>query len=189
MLLKAERERYNRMPIVAWNFTFGDPDVEMPWPPLAIGQSLLRVYQPHIHDEIEIHQIRRGRVFAEICGQPLTLEPGDILIVNPWELHQGSIPDDIVTEYIHTTFLPDYFAGSCGAAGDVFRRLQAGELGFSNHLAADHPAAAEIGRTLDIIYAAYCAAASGEVAETAADCRLASAASAMMAALLTSVPL
>lgn len=156
MLTEEEILTYSRMPASAWLATFGDSNIVEPtWNPKPPKSDTRLVFQSHIHDEMEIHQIRRGELDTEINGKHFTLRAGDVLIVNPYELHSGTVPQDIVTEYIHVNFDLNFFTGSCSEANAYFRALLSGEMYYPTFIPANNPVCLLIGKALDRIYCDY----------------------------------
>lgn len=187
MLSETELSIYSRMPISSWMATFGSSEISEPnWYLPERNNTVRMVFHAHMHNEIEIHQIRSGTLYAEISGKSYTLNPGDILIINPYELHQGVIPIDGVTSYTCVVFDPCYFSGCCGMAGEDVRRISAGELQFPTVIDAHAPIAAELGTILDDIHTSYTGAVCGGSGE---DCMLTAAVVRLLGTLLQKIPM
>ncbi|MBR5445916.1 MAG: helix-turn-helix transcriptional regulator [Clostridia bacterium] len=187
MLTEDEIRKYSRMPISSWQSTFGHPDISEPkWDKSERNDTVRMVFQSHMHNEIEIHQIQSGTLFVEINGKAYTLTQGDILIINPYELHQGEIPVTGVTSYSHVVMDPWYFTGCCGIAGEDIRRISAGELHFPNMIDAASPLAEEIRTLLNEVHTAFADAVGGSSGE---DCMLAAAAIRLLGTLLKKIPI
>jgi len=187
MLTEDEISKYSRMPISSWVSTFGHPDISEPnWDKSERNGSVRMVFQSHMHNEIEIHQIRSGTLYVEINGRSYTLTEGDILIINPYELHQGEIPIAGITSYAHVVLDPWYFTGCCGMAGEEIRRISAGELQFPNMIDSASPLASEIRTILDDIHTAFTAAVAGSSGD---DCMLAASAIRLLGTLLREIPI
>jgi AraC-like DNA-binding protein/mannose-6-phosphate isomerase-like protein (cupin superfamily) len=179
---------YSRMPVSAWLATFGDPCVREPvWSPTPPNGENRLVFHSHIHDEIEVHQIRRGELTAEINGSRLKLTAGDILIVNPYERHSGTVPQNAVTEYLHATYDVNYFTGCCGEANTLFRNMLSGEIYFPTLIPADNPVSPRIGKALENIYECYRRAMCEKENLASADLRLSLAVQELTALLLENV--
>ncbi len=186
MLTDEEIRKYSRMPISSWNSTFGNPAISEPdWDKSEKNDTVRMVFQLHMHNEIEIHQIIEGTLYVEINRKTYTLTAGDVLIINPYELHQGEIPIKGVTSYAHIVLDPWYFTGCCGMAGEDIRRISSGELQFPNVIAASSPLAAEIRAILNEVQRAYADAVSGGSGE---DCLLAASAIRLLGTLLRKLP-
>jgi len=148
MLFDIELARYDRMPVSCDRFVINDPEIPDPYwireNERRISQMIV-AFQDHSHEEIEIITVLRGTLFGEVDGELVIITPGDIMIANPYELHNASIIRHEITDYIHVTFDIGYFAGCCGTAvSDTIRRLCSGELRFPSRLDAVHPAAEKI---------------------------------------------
>ena len=52
----------------------------------------------HHHDFFEVYFFLSGRVSFKVEGRSYHLEPGDLLLINPQELHQPDIGTDSVYE-------------------------------------------------------------------------------------------
>jgi len=186
MLTEDEISKYSRMPISSWMSTFGNPEISEPnWNKSERNSTVRMVFQAHMHNEIEIHQILSGTLFVEINGKSYALNPGDLLIINPYELHQGEIPIAGITSYAHVVLDPWYFTGCCGMAGEDMRRISTGELQFPNVIDASSPLAAEIRTLLCDVHTAFSDAVSGSSGE---DCMLAAAAIRLIGTLLRKIP-
>ena len=187
MLTEDEISKYSRMPISSWFSTFGNPEISEPnWNKMERNDTVRMVFQSHMHNEIEIHQILSGTLFVEVNGKSYTLTEGDILIINPYELHQGEIPIEGITSYAHVVLDPWYFTGCCGMAGEDIRRISAGELQFPNVIDASSPLAQEIRKILDDVHIAFSDAVGGSSGE---DCMLAAAAIRLLGTLLRKLPI
>ncbi len=186
MLTEDEISKYSRMPISSWVSTFGHPDISEPnWDKSERNDSVRMVFQSHMHNEIEIHKLLAGTLYVEINGKSYVLTAGDILIINPYELHQGEIPIEGITSYAHVVMDPWYFTGCCGMAGEDIRRISAGELQFPNVIDAASPLAGEIRAILDDIHTAFTKAVSGSSGE---DCMLSASAIRLLGTLLQKLP-
>ncbi len=188
MLTEEEIQLYSRMPVSAWLATFGDPAVREPmWTPKPPEGKSRLIFHSHIHDEIEIHHIRRGILNAEINGEPVRLTAGDVLIVNPFDRHSGTVPQDSATEYLHANFDVIYFSSCCGSAGPVLKGLITKEIGFPTVIPSDDPVSAQIGEALYSVYLAYQAAKRVKKDTASADLRLSLAVQTLLAVLVESV--
>lgn len=188
LLMDEEVQAYSRMPVSAWLATFGDPSVKEPmWSPAPPDGENRLVFHSHIHDEIEVHQVRRGELTAEINSSRVKLTAGDILIVNPYERHSGTVPQNTVTEYVHATFDVNYFTGCSGEANALFRNMLSGEIYYPTVIPSDNPLSAEIGKTLDSIYICYQEAIQAKENLASADLHLSLAVQELIALLLDNV--
>lgn len=71
----------------------------------------------HHHDFFEIYFFLSGRVSFKVEGKSYHLEPGDLLLINPQELHQPDIGPDTLYERIVLWIDRAYLANLCHAAG------------------------------------------------------------------------
>ena len=76
--------------------------------PIALGWADRGVNEPHGHSQTyEIYLVARGTSVAEVDGSPVALGPGDILVVEPGEVHtftQSS--QDYLHFVVQTPFVP-----------------------------------------------------------------------------------
>ena len=71
----------------------------------------------HHHDFFEVYFFLSGRVSFKVEGKSYHLESGDLLLINPQELHQPEIGPDTLYERIVLWIDRTYLAGLCSAAG------------------------------------------------------------------------
>ena len=71
----------------------------------------------HHHDFFEVYFFLNGRVSYKVEGRTYHLEPGDLLLINPQELHQPDIGTDALYERIVLWIDRAYLASLCDAAG------------------------------------------------------------------------
>ena len=71
----------------------------------------------HHHDFFEVYYFLSGRVSFKVEGKSYHLEPGDLLLINPQELHQPDIGPDTLYERIVLWIDRGYLAGLCSIAG------------------------------------------------------------------------
>ena len=186
MLTEDEIRKYSRMPISSWMSTFGNPEISEPnWNKTEKNDTMRMAFQSHMHNEIEIHQICSGTLYVEVNEKSYMLTEGDILIINPYELHQGEFPIEGITSYAHVVLDPWYFTGCCGMAGEDIRRLSTGELQFPNMISSTTELAAEIRTILNDVHTAYLDAIRGGSGE---DCMLAAVAIRLLGTLLRKLP-
>ena len=72
----------------------------------------------HHHDFFEVYYFLSGRVSFKVEGKTYHLESGDLLLINPQELHQPDIGADAVYERIVLWIDRAYLANLCSAAGE-----------------------------------------------------------------------
>ena len=71
----------------------------------------------HHHDFFEVYFFLGGRVSFKVEGKSYHLEPGDLLLINPQELHQPDIGPDTLYERIVLWIDRSYLTNLCSAAG------------------------------------------------------------------------
>lgn len=71
----------------------------------------------HHHDFFEVYFFLSGRVSFKVEGKSYHLEPGDLLLINPQELHQPDIGQDTLYERIVLWIDRTYLAGLSNTAG------------------------------------------------------------------------
>ena len=71
----------------------------------------------HHHDFFEVYFFLGGRVSFKVEGKSYHLEPGDLLLINPQELHQPDIGPDTLYERIVLWIDRSYLSNLCSAAG------------------------------------------------------------------------
>ncbi len=62
----------------------------------AIGFANEGVNEPHMHNELrEVYLVARGSSTIVVNGNPITLQAGDVIVVEPGEVHTfaGNTPD------------------------------------------------------------------------------------------------
>jgi mannose-6-phosphate isomerase-like protein (cupin superfamily) len=77
--------------------------------PVAIGFADSGANEPHVHDTMhEVYLIARGQSTAVVDGEAVRLEAGDLLVVEPGELHTftASTPD-----YLHFVVQAPFVSG------------------------------------------------------------------------------
>ena len=66
---------------------------------VAVGWADRGVDQPHRHDQMcEIYLVSRGESVARVAGNAVHLSPGDMLVVEPGEVHTFVSSTD---DYLH----------------------------------------------------------------------------------------
>lgn len=69
----------------------------------------------HHHDFYEIYYFISGQVEYRVEGKTYQLQPGDLLLINPWEFHQGVVTTGIPYErrvlWIDRTYLAQFNEG------------------------------------------------------------------------------
>ena len=56
--------------------------------PIAVGYANVGIDEPHLHSDItEIYLVARGEANIRVEQRTLTLQPGDVLVIEPGEAH------------------------------------------------------------------------------------------------------
>lgn len=104
----------------------------------------------HHHDFYEVYFFLSGRVSFKVEGRSYHLEPGDLLLINPQELHQPDIGTDAVYERIVLWIDRTYLAGLCGTSGvDLAQCFRSDVPGHTNLLRPSKLRRAAFGQLLD----------------------------------------
>ncbi|MBE6611109.1 MAG: AraC family transcriptional regulator [Ruminococcaceae bacterium] len=174
-------------PVETVEFSFHDPSVPDPvWYDYKRRQTG-NAFQNHGHIELEVHCLCTGHLRAELDGTPLSLEPGDILIINPYEIHKGTISPSEPVRYIHAVIDLRFFTSLCGIKVEAVRnKILDGLLSFSNRVPAGTDAALRITDDLMRVHEAYQLAQSDALV---GECRLTGAVCQLISRLFEYVPL
>jgi mannose-6-phosphate isomerase-like protein (cupin superfamily) len=75
--------------------------------PIPIGYANTGVDEPHLHEQMfEVYLVARGWSTAVLNSQTVTLNTGDMLVVEPGEVHTfTNNSDDYLHFVIHTPFV------------------------------------------------------------------------------------
>ncbi len=73
----------------------------------------------HHHDFFEVYFFISGRVSFRVEGRVYSLEPGDLLLINPRELHQAEIGQGMLYERMVLWIDRGYLAQLCQTAGEA----------------------------------------------------------------------
>ena len=104
----------------------------------------------HHHDFFEVYFLLSGRVSFKVEGRSYHLEPGDLLLINPQELHQPDIGTDSVYERIVLWIDRAYLAGLCSISGmDLSMCFNNDVPGHTNLLRPTKLRRAALGQLLD----------------------------------------
>ena len=104
----------------------------------------------HHHELFEVYFFLSGRVSFKVEGRSYHLEPGDLLLINPMELHQPDIGTDTVYERIVLWIDRRYLAGLCSASGtDLAMCFNNESPGYTNLLRPTKLRRAALGQLLD----------------------------------------
>ena len=100
-------------------YSFSDHDFDL-------SHTLIPVPDPdnfklHTHAKLELYYFCQGKGIFHIEGSDYSLEPGDLLLINPQELHQPDIDADSLYERIVLWIDRSYLANLCSSAGGSCR--------------------------------------------------------------------
>lgn len=107
---------------------------------------------PHYHNAFEITYYWRGRAEFFVRDQTYAVEPGDVIFVNTFEIH-NRIPSDRFAERTLLIFRPSFLEATAGLP-DVFAILDA-ELEGCRHIKLPDALRADAERILPAMLAAY----------------------------------
>jgi AraC-like DNA-binding protein len=107
---------------------------------------------PHYHNAFEITYYWRGGVEFFVRDQTYAVEPGDVIFVNTFEIH-NRIPSDRFTERTLLIYRPSFLESTAGLP-DVFAILDA-ELGGCRHITLPEALRADAERILRSMLAAF----------------------------------
>ena len=105
--------------------------------------------QLHSHEEPELIHMIRGTLFVTLENDSVTLHPGDILLIDPFEPHTAQFDKDDDVEYRYLVFDTDCLAGSGSAVSNRIASLESGKLRFRKVVRASVPVAAGLGGLMD----------------------------------------
>jgi len=76
---------------------------------MAIGWADVGVNEPHRHQQMyEVYLVARGESLAQVAGEELRLNAGDMLVVEPGEAHTFLSSSD---DYLHFVVQAPFVAG------------------------------------------------------------------------------
>ena len=109
----------------------------------------------HLHEKIELLYFIEGTVIFRVDGTPYTCNPGDFLIVNPFEPHSGvTSPEcDIVRYYAFNLDCSLLKKLPVSRLSEIFDPLLSGSVAYPHTLPATDPAGRIIREELDAILA------------------------------------
>ena len=107
-------------------------------------QSRITCFSSHNHEVLEILAVTKGTLYTTVDGKTYTMTPGDIVIANPYELHQGEC-DRGDTEYLGiTTNLTRILPYSKTSLNPSVSDLLSGKSRFDTFLNHTHPNAGKL---------------------------------------------
>ena len=111
----------------------------------------LSVFQHHHHEIFELIYITEGEFLITLEDDKYHLKKGDILVMNPFEIHYGEwIPNGIYNEYICLTFeARRLFQFKNSNLYKINEQFSSGDHVFENYLPADSEAGKEVGKFIN----------------------------------------
>lgn len=111
----------------------------------------LSVFQHHHHEVFELIYITEGEFLITLEEEKYHLKKGDILVMNPFEIHYGEwIPNGIHNEYICLTCTArQLFQSRNSNLYKINERFSSGERVFENYLPADSDAGIQVAALLN----------------------------------------
>lgn len=96
----------------------------------------ITLLQPHYHNEIELICISKGNVTVEINNDVINAGKGDVIIINPFEMHSVHAEcSNREIEYTYINFDLNLIYNQYGIM-DFIRRLSNGSMKFKNHISS-----------------------------------------------------
>lgn len=91
-------------------------------------------FNHHNHGDIELILMTGGKIKFEVEGDIALLEPGSIMIANPFEFHRAEFVDECkVSEYICLIFDFSLFSGLGERINNALGELRRGKLAFRHY--------------------------------------------------------
>lgn len=151
MMRNVHKEQYRNLKYCTelYNFNYSagiHPDYDpYYWCHAIQSESQFQAITIHNHAEPEFIFMRRGRLYITLGADELTLNAGDFLLIDPYELHSADFDRDDDVEYCYLIFDFDCLAGSGNAVSDKLSALKSGKLRFPKTVRASDPLASELG--------------------------------------------
>lgn len=151
MMRNVHKEQYRNLKYCTelYNFNYSagiHPDYDpYYWCHAIQSESQFQAITIHNHAEPEFIFMRRGRLYITLGADELTLNAGDFLLIDPYELHSANFDRDDDVEYCYLIFDFDCLAGSGNAVSDKLTALKSGKLRFPKTVRASDPLASELG--------------------------------------------
>lgn len=115
------------------------------WSNIAQPKNQFQAIINHNHAEPEFIYLRSGRLYVRLGEEKLTLNHGELLLIDPFELHSADFDRDDDVEYCYLIFSFDCLAGSGNAVSDKLSAIKNGRLRFPKTIPASDPLASELG--------------------------------------------
>ena len=128
------KQRYRELPVAVTLYTYQFGEQAVGEEPNAWGYS----WYPNLHDSLELLLMERGCVHWIIGEQEFDPVPGDLLVVNPFELHASTMKatDSVAVYYLIHIDLDEYPHALGKTASDPLRKVLSGELAFQTFFPA-----------------------------------------------------
>lgn len=149
------REKYNTIPVSVVDYFYeyeGCPTAAKLRPPLSPDPSIHSIFSAHTHDSLEILLVRSGAMDIELNKESLPLKAGDIVIINPFDIHGGQIhPEDRYVSYACLMLeLRSYMLDFKGNHLDrMLSQILDGRLRFDSVLKAELPEVSRISNLIE----------------------------------------
>ncbi|MBO5219655.1 MAG: AraC family transcriptional regulator [Clostridia bacterium] len=170
--------KYRQLKAAVTYYTYTFSDDSLMGDPSAWGYS----WYPNLHDSVELVLMDSGSVRWTISDREYRPKPGDILVVNPFELHASTMTVSegaSATYYLVHIDLDEYIHTLGKDGADALRRVLSGEEAFETFLAAG-----ESGDTAAVIRRMH-AEFANDGASPAGQCRMQAMVFTLLATLLT----
>lgn len=170
------REQYNTIPVSVVDFSFDysrTPVAARICPPFRPDPSIHQVFCTHTHDSLEILFLRKGAMHVELNQDCIQLKEGELLIINPFDIHGGIIhPEDKYVSYSCLMLeLKSYMLDFKGNILDrILSGILEGALRFDAKLDAEHTSTARLINIIDQLQSEY--ESSMDALTASSECRL-----------------
>lgn len=138
------------IPLVSYSSDFNFENVVYKDEKSKTNGTRITLLQPHYHSEFELLHIEKGNVTIEINDTVINACSGDVIIINPFEmhcLHAASNQEKI--EYTYINFDLNLIYNQYGVM-DFIKNLSNGSMKFQNHISSP-----KIGNTIEEINRIY----------------------------------
>ncbi len=124
------------IPLVSYNTNFDFENVVYNDGKSKSGEIGITLLQPHYHSEMELLYIIEGNVTIEINNNIINAKKGDVIIVNPFEMH--SLRAECNQNKVEYTYLDFDLALIYNQYGitDFTKKLSGGSMKFENHISS-----------------------------------------------------
>ncbi len=112
----------------------------------------------HHHDFYEVYFLLNGRVSFRVEGETYVLEQGDLLLINPQELHRAQVEPDTLYERMILWIDRNYLARLCTEDMNLAACFESGK---SNHIHPSKVSRAQLGALLEKLIEEFYSSAQG----------------------------